>query len=147
MLRNALSMKGKIMFKKITALVATLALTFAGLTAITGPTQQANAYTSPLCGPAFGTGAEPITATVVTYGGLKFDIIGYNKNGNEVGVSGSNEVNQKVWLLSVDEASHLLCQLGNFPLIGGLELQVMHFIRFRSLVTMELSIQMEFKLI
>jgi hypothetical protein len=73
----------------MTALVI-VALTFVGLTIITFPIQQANAYTAPLCGLATGTGAEPVTATTVSYGGKKFDIIGYNKNGTEVGVAGPN---------------------------------------------------------
>jgi hypothetical protein len=96
MLRKTLSMKGKIMFKKITALVATLTLTFVGLTAITGPTQQANAFTSPICGPGSGS-AGPVTATTVNYGGKLFDIIGYNKDGNKVGVAG--DTNNSVTLL------------------------------------------------
>jgi hypothetical protein len=64
MLHNTLSMKGKIMFKKFTALVATLALTFVGLTSITGPIQQANAFTSPLCGPAYDS-TGPVIGTSV----------------------------------------------------------------------------------
>jgi hypothetical protein len=76
-------------------------LSFISLTAITFPTQQAQAFTSPICGPDTGTGIEPITATTVTYGGKKFDIIGYSKNGNEVGVAGPN--NSVTLLLDRDE--------------------------------------------
>jgi hypothetical protein len=86
---------------KLIVLLAIFTLSFFSLTAITFPIQQTNAYTAPLCGPASGTGAEPVTATTVTYGGKKFDIIGYNKNGNEVGVAGPN--NSVTLLLDKDE--------------------------------------------
>jgi hypothetical protein len=45
-----------------------------------------------LCGPgdSIGITTPPVTATTITYGGMKFAIIGYNKNGNEVGVAGPN---------------------------------------------------------
>jgi hypothetical protein len=85
----------------MTALVA-IALTFVGLTATTFPIQQAQAATTPLCGPSSGS-AGPVTATTVTYGGKKFDIIGYNKNGNEVGVAGPN--NSVTLLLDKDETT------------------------------------------
>jgi hypothetical protein len=77
-------------------------LIFASLTAITFPIQQAQAFTAPICGPATGTGSEPVTATTVTYGGKKFDIIGYNKNNYEVGVAGPN--NSVTLLLDKTEA-------------------------------------------
>jgi hypothetical protein len=75
---------------KLIAIFAIFTLSFFSLTTITFPIQQAQAATSPLCGPASGTGAEPVTATSVSYGGKLFDIIGYNKNGTEVGVAGPN---------------------------------------------------------
>jgi hypothetical protein len=67
-----------------------VALAFVGLTAISPSIQQAQAATTPLCGPATIASVRPETATTVTYGGKKFDIIGYNKDGVEVGVSGPN---------------------------------------------------------
>jgi hypothetical protein len=75
-------------------------LVFFSLTAITGPIQKAQAATAPLCGPASGT-AGPVTATTVTYSGKKFDIIGYNKGGIEIGVAGPN--NSVTLLLDKDE--------------------------------------------
>jgi hypothetical protein len=64
-------------------------LAFVGLTAITFSTQNAQAATTPLC-PSSNNDTAPVTATVVTYGGKKFDIIGYNKGGTQVGVAGPN---------------------------------------------------------
>jgi hypothetical protein len=74
----------------MTALVI-VTLSFISLTTINFPTQNAQAATGPLCGLIDSTGGTPpVTATTVTYGNKKFDIIGYNKNGNEVGVAGPN---------------------------------------------------------
>jgi hypothetical protein len=70
------------------------------LVAITFSTQQAQAFTSPICGVAYGS-AGSVTAKTVTYGGKKFDIIGYNKNGLQVGVAGPN--NSVTLLLDKDE--------------------------------------------
>jgi hypothetical protein len=75
------------------------ALAFVGLTAITGPIQQAQAdgfLPTPLCGLGWGS-AGPVTATTVNYGGKLFDIIGYNKDDNKVGVAG--DANNSVTLL------------------------------------------------
>jgi hypothetical protein len=85
------------------ALFAIFTLSFFSLTTITFSTQNAQAYTSPLCGPDDGSSVAlpPATATTVTYGGKKFEIIGYNKNGNEVGVAGPN--NSVTLLLEANE--------------------------------------------
>jgi hypothetical protein len=68
-----------------------LTLIFTSLTTTTFPIQQVQAATTPLCGLAQETGTPPpVTATTITYGDKKFDIVGYNKNGIEVGVAGPN---------------------------------------------------------
>jgi hypothetical protein len=85
---------------KLIAIFAIFTLSFISLTVTTFPTQQAQAFTSPICGLASGS-AGPVTATTVIYGGKKFDVIGYNKGGNEVGVAGPN--NSVTLLLNKDE--------------------------------------------
>jgi hypothetical protein len=63
---------------------------FISLSAITFSTQNAQAATTPLCGPNIVTGSEVYTASSVNYGGKQFDIIGFNNNGNKVGSAGPN---------------------------------------------------------
>jgi hypothetical protein len=88
---------------KLIAIFAIFTLSFFSLTAITLPTQNAQAATSPLCGANLGTGSEPFTATTVTYDNKKFDIIGFNNNGNKVGSAGPN--NSVTLLLNKDEST------------------------------------------
>jgi hypothetical protein len=89
-IHSSLSFPARSGISKCISLFVVSILAFISLTSITFPTQQAQAFTAPICGPTSGTGVYTITATTVTYGGKKFDIIGYNKNNNQVGVAGPN---------------------------------------------------------
>jgi hypothetical protein len=105
------------LFVKLTAMTSFIILTlaFIGLSTITFPTQQAQAATSSLCGLSSGS-APVVTATTVTYGGKKFDIIGYNKNGNEIGVAGPNN---SVTLLLDKDASYTKIRWNAVVVLGS----------------------------